>query len=115
MDAIRQTLAERITELERQNAERIQAIEDLWGRLRSAEAKSAETLKCFNIADATVAKMRTALDEIFMRVSYINIHGVGEQPEPTGLPQPMRASPDEFKRIWQEIGKLAGAALDETK
>jgi len=52
---------------------------------------------------------------IFMRVSYINIHGVGEQPEPTGLPQPMRASPDEFKRIWQEIGKLAGAALDETK
>ena len=62
MDAIRQTLAERIAELERQNAGKMSALEDLWGRLHSAEAKSAETLKCFNIADAAVAKMRTALE-----------------------------------------------------
>jgi hypothetical protein len=66
-------------------------------------------------AVAKIEKLREALDEIFTRISYINIHGVGEQPEPTGIPQPMRASPDEFRRIWQEIGNLAGAALDETK
>ena len=79
--------------------------------IREAQALAVEEAA----AQAKIEKLREALDEIFTRISYINIHGVGEQPEPTGIPQPMRASPDEFRRIWQEIGNLAGAALDETK
>jgi hypothetical protein len=56
-----------------------------------------------------------ALDRIFSYVSYVNIHGVGRQPEPNGLPQPMRVSPEEFMRIFQEIGKIASAALHPTQ
>jgi len=57
--------------------------------------------------------MLAALDRIFSYVSYVNIHGIGEQPEPNGLPQPMRVPPDEFGRIFQEIGKLASEALSK--
>lgn len=58
-----------------------------------------------------------ALDRIFSYVSYVNIHGVGEQPAPRedGLPQPMRVPPEEFARIFQEIGKLASAALNSAE
>jgi hypothetical protein len=55
--------------------------------------------------------MCDALDRIFSYVSYINIHGVGEQPEPTGSPQPLRVAPEEFHRIFQDIGRLAREAL----
>jgi hypothetical protein len=56
-----------------------------------------------------------ALDRIFSYVSYVNIHGVGEQPPPRedGQPQPMRVPPEEFARIFQEIGRLASAALQQ--
>lgn len=55
--------------------------------------------------------MRDALDKIFSRVSYINIHGVGPQPESNGLPQQVRISTAEFWDIFQSIGKLASEAL----
>lgn len=61
---------------------------------------------------AAIERLRSALDQIFSLVSYINIHGVGEQPEAIpGCPQPIKASPDEFWRIWNQIGDIASAAL----
>jgi len=57
------------------------------------------------------ADLVAALDKIFSRISYVNIHGVGEQPEPTGDPQPVRVSKEEFWRLFQEIGTVAAAAL----
>ncbi len=56
-----------------------------------------------------------ALERIFSYVSYVNIHGVGEQPEPNedGSPQAVRVHPDEFWRIFQEIGRIASEALDD--
>jgi hypothetical protein len=61
--------------------------------------------------------MRDALDEIFSIVSYINIHGVGEQPEPTleSGPQPMRCPSGEFQWLFQRIGKLSSDALAKTE
>ena len=54
-----------------------------------------------------------ALDTIFSRISYVNIHGVGSQPDPDpeGNPQPIRVSLEEFHHIWKEIGDIAAAAL----
>jgi hypothetical protein len=61
---------------------------------------------------ASAPAMHDALDRIFSFISYINIHGVGEQLEVIpGLPQPVLCHPDEFWRIFQDIGKLAAAAL----
>jgi hypothetical protein len=58
-------------------------------------------------------ELRDALDKIFSIVSYVNIHGVGEQPEPTPEigPQAMRCQPEEFWRLFQQIGTLASEAL----
>lgn len=61
--------------------------------------------------DPVREKLVEALDRIFSYVSYVNIHGVGDQPEPNGHPQPLRVPPDEFWRIFQEIGSLASGAL----
>ena len=60
-----------------------------------------------------IAALVEALDTIFSRVSYINIHGVGEQPgpDPDGNPQPMRVPVETFHYIWKEIGDTAAAAL----
>lgn len=58
------------------------------------------------------ARLRDALDKIFSLIAYVNIHGVGAQPEPSGEPQVMRVPPDEFRRIWTEIGDTARAALE---
>lgn len=55
--------------------------------------------------------MLAALDRIFSYVSYVNIHGLGEQPEPNGAPQPLRVHLGEFVLIFQEIGSLASAAI----
>lgn len=54
-----------------------------------------------------------ALDKILSIVSYINVHGVGEQPEPTPEigPQATRCPPSEFWRLFQQIGKLSSQAL----
>lgn len=73
------------------------------------DAKAKALDEHFPGYDAMVA----ALDRIFSYVSYVNIHGVGEQPEPRedGQPQPMRVPPEEFARIFQEIGTLASFAL----
>jgi hypothetical protein len=62
---------------------------------------------------AAAPAMYEALDRIFSYVSYVNIHGVGGQPEPTPEigPQPMRCPPDEFWRIFQDIGTRAAAAM----
>lgn len=64
---------------------------------------------------AAAPDMAAALDRIFSYVSYVNIHGVGEQPEPRedGFPQPMRVQPEEFQRIFQEIGTLASFTLSK--
>jgi hypothetical protein len=61
---------------------------------------------------AEVARLRDALDKIFSLIAYVNIHGVGAQPEPSGEPQVMRVPPDEFHRIWTEIGDTARVALE---
>ena len=60
-----------------------------------------------------IAALVEALETIFSRVSYINIHGVGGQPErdPDGNPQPMRVPVETFHYIWKEIGDTAAAAL----
>ena len=69
---------------------------------------------------ATIAAQSTALkkaqkvvNDIFSIVSYINIHGVGVQPEPRfdGAPSPLRCSPEEFERLFQQIGILSRNAL----
>ncbi|MGX1096545.1 Lar family restriction alleviation protein [Amorphus sp. MBR-141] len=80
-------------------------------------AKPAEAIALWNTRPtedalrAEVERLTAALDSIFSLISYVNIHGVGQQPEPTGEPQPMRVSPIEFWSIFQQIGKLASAAL----
>jgi hypothetical protein len=72
-------------------------------------ANAAFIVRAVNSHDALVA----ALDNIFSRISYINIHGVGEQPEPDhdGNPQPMRVSLESFHAIWKEMADVAAAAL----
>lgn len=62
---------------------------------------------------AAAPAMYDALDRIFSYVSYVNIHGVGEQPEPTPeiAPQPLKCPTDEFWRIFQDIGTRASAAM----
>lgn len=97
-----------------------------WERMTNAETwetnvvysqDQAPEFQCVPLYAAPTAApdMRAALDKIFSYVSYVNIHGVGEQPEPNGLPQPMRVPPDEFARIFQEIGKLASSALSKAE
>lgn len=58
-------------------------------------------------------QMYDALDMIFSLISYINIHGVGDQPPPRddGLPQVKRASIAELGSILARIGTLASGAL----
>lgn len=73
------------------------------------------TKEALNSLSAAAPEMLEALDRIFSYVSYVNIHGVGDQPESNGLPQPMRVPPDEFARIFQEIGKLASSALSKAE
>lgn len=52
------------------------------------------------------------LEWIAMIVSYITVHGVGEQPEPvSGHPQIMRVSRKDFAKLFAEIGTRARAAL----
>jgi hypothetical protein len=62
---------------------------------------------------AAAPMMYEALDRIFSYISYVNIHGVGEQPDPTPEigPQPLKCPPDEFWRIFQDIGDRASAAM----
>lgn len=60
---------------------------------------------------ASAPAMYEALERIFSYVSYVNIHGVGEQPEPNGHPQPVKVSPEEFAHTFQEIGNQARIAL----
>ena len=66
-------------------------------------------------AIAALPDLYDALDKIFSYVSYVNIHGVGEQPQSNGEPQPVRLSLEEFWRIFQEIGKLSSAALAKAR
>ncbi len=80
---------------------------------RNREANAEFLCRAVNAHDDLVA----ALENIFSRVSYINIHGVGEQPPPNenGTPQPVRATPDEFWSLFQDIGTLAADALKKAE
>jgi hypothetical protein len=62
---------------------------------------------------AAAPDLLEALDKIFSIVSYVNIHGVGKQPEATPEigPQPLRCPHEEFWRLFQQIGKLSSDAL----
>ena len=101
-----EALAVTNADLETQNAERMHAMEDLWGRLRSAESKAAETLLCFNLADAAVARLRAAL-EPFANARLFEDWDALSFSDETGLPGGEGLTFGNFRR--------ARSALEETK
>jgi hypothetical protein len=76
----------------------------------TADEAARINVHCQSMYDE-IKRLRHALDEIWLSVSYVNVHGVGEQAEPNGLPQPVRVKPDEFWSLFQRIGKIATEAL----
>jgi hypothetical protein len=68
------------------------------------------------MSDAFIREARETFDSIAMMVSYVILHGVGEQPPPSpDGPQVMRVAPEEFWRIFSKIGEDAAAARDKAE